>query len=107
MPYATGYAEVNDTTRRGLYASFGETYFGNNDSYDEPAFFVAHATLRIPLTKNLSVQASGDNLFNAYGQSYYNLYGGVPIPLANGYLGPTSAANYGPATVHVLLHINL
>jgi hypothetical protein len=107
VPYATGYAEVNYTTRHGLYASFGETYFGNNNSYDEPAFFVSHATLRIPLTKNLSVQASGDNLFNAYGQSYYNLYGGVPIPLANGYLGPTSAGNYGPATVHVLLHINL
>ena len=44
VPYATGYGEVNWTGSHGQYYNLGVTYFGNNNSYNEPPFAVLRPT---------------------------------------------------------------
>ncbi len=118
IPYSQGYAEVNYQFPSGMYASFGETYFGNNNSLNEPAFAIANATLRIPLTKRLDFQVSGDNIFNAW-PGYLPIYGGgIAIPLAASpgtdafgrplpALAATTGNVLGPATYRFLLHMHI
>jgi len=103
VPYLQGYAELNWHSGDGWYASFGGTLFGKNNSYNEPPFTVYRATLRVPLTKTLSFQVSGYNVFNAYRQLFPIVSGGVAIPLANGAIGPTNANVIGPAQYNFAL----
>lgn len=106
IPYSQGYAEINYQFRDGVYASFGETYYGNNNSLNEPAFGIANATLRVPLTNRLDFQISGDNIFNAW-PGYLPIYGGgVAIPLADGTSAATSGNVLGPATWRFLLNFH-
>ncbi|MGB6986666.1 MAG: TonB-dependent receptor [Candidatus Aquilonibacter sp.] len=98
VPYLQGYAEINWQNGAGWYASIGSTLFGKNNSYNEPPFTVARATIRAPLTSTLSLQVSGYNIFNAYSQVFPIVSGGVAVPLANGAVGPTNGNVIGPAT---------
>jgi outer membrane receptor protein involved in Fe transport len=98
VPYLQGYAELNWQNGSGWYASIGSTLFGKNNSYNEPPFTVARATVRAPLTSSLSLQVSGYNIFNAYSQVFPIVSGGVAVPLANGAIGPTNGNVVGPAT---------
>jgi hypothetical protein len=59
--------------------------------------------LRAPLTKTLSLQVSGNNIFNAYSGFFPIIGGGVNIPLANGGIVPTLGNVVGPATYSVQL----
>lgn len=98
IPYANGNLELNYTFPNQVYASFGETYYGKNNSLNRPPFFLGYATLRIPFSKMLAFQISGDNIFNAY-PGILPVYGaGVPIPLANGGVAATNGNVLGPAT---------
>ncbi len=106
IPYSQGYAEVNYQFPNGLYASFGETYFGNNNSLNEPAFAIANATVRVPLTKRLDFQISGDNIFNAWPGYLPVIGGGIAIPLADGTSAATTGNVLGPATYRFLLHVH-
>jgi hypothetical protein len=103
VPYAQGYGELNFSSERGVLAkaALGVTYYGNNNAYNEPPFFVLHAALDFRLGKTTSLQVVGDNLTGQYNSPYYTLYGGIPVPLANGQLGSTDAGNYGPATYRI------
>ena len=103
VPYLQGYAEINWQTPAGWYAAFGETLFGKNNSFNEPPFTIAHATIRAPLGNSLYLQVSGNNLFDAYKGFIPIEGGGVGIPLANGGVGPTVGNVYGPATFNVTL----
>ncbi len=114
VPYGTGYAELNLRTRAGVYYNVGLTYYGSNNSYNTPAFGVLSSTLRVPLSKSLSLQVSADNLTGAYSQAYSSDFAGNPVPLANrqngakaGFLGLTSAGNVGPTTVRAGFHYEL
>jgi len=115
-PYSQGYGELSYAFAGGAgYASFGETYFGNNNSFNQRAFTVANATLRIPIAKTLSFQVSGNNVFNALSGLIPIYGGGIPIPLANRSVCPnagigtgcgsaaTVANFYGPATYTFML----
>jgi outer membrane receptor protein involved in Fe transport len=104
IPYSQGYAEVNFRTKASSLFLIGYTYFGPNNSFNEPAFGVLSASVRAPLWRNAWVQLSGDNLTNAYGQPYSALLGGVPVPLINGKLGVVAGSNYGPTTLQFTLH---
>jgi len=107
IPYAQGNAEINYTWRNGAYAEFGDTYYGKNNSLNEPPFAIAYASLRYPVTPHVALQLSGDNLFNAY-KGVFPIYGGgVPIPLANGQVAATSGNVLGPATYRLTLITNL
>ena len=109
VPYLNGYAELNYTTANGAYASFGYNVIGKNNWINEPAFGIANATLRYPISKTVSLQVSGWNLFNTYSGIFPIVGGGVPVPLAavpagapagSPALGATSAGQLGPATYH-------
>ena len=84
------------------------TYYGPNNSYNEPAFGVVNASFRQPLTRNSSLQLSVDNLTGTYDRIYYNFSGtAVAAPLKNGLLGYTPANVIGPTTARLILHLGL
>lgn len=103
VPYLQGYAEVNWQTPSGWYASFGGTLFGKNNSLNEPPFVIARVTLRAPITSSLSLQISGNNIFNQYSSFFPIVGGGVGIPLANGGVVPALGNVMGPDTWSVQL----
>ena len=98
IPYSQGNVEVNYTFPNQMYVSLGETFYGKNNSLNEPPFGIGFATLRVPISKTMAFQISGDNIFNAY-PGIMPVYGaGVPIDLANGGIGATNGNVLGPAT---------
>lgn len=107
IPYSQGNIEVSYRLANGAYASFGDTYYGNNNSLNEPAFGIAYGTLRYPISKTLSLQLSGDNIFNAYPGILPIYGGGRPITLANGLTAATVGNVLGPATYRLMLSAKL
>jgi outer membrane receptor protein involved in Fe transport len=103
IPYSQGNAAISYTFPNQVYALVGDTYYGNNNSLNEPAFGIAYATLRVPVSKLLAIQVSGDNIFNAYPGYLPTLGTGVPIPLANNWTGATTGNVLGPATYRFML----
>lgn len=107
IPYSEGNAQLWYTFKNGAYAMFGETYYGYNNSLNEPAFGIGYATLRYPLNPRLSLQVSGDNVFNAY-PGYLPIYGGgVAIPLYGNQTAATVGNVLGPATYRFVLSSSL
>ena len=98
IPYATGYAEWHYRFTGDGLLSINAQYYGNNNSFNVPAFFVWSATGRIGLDKKgaTTAQASVYNLFGAYPNGYATYSGGVMYPLANGQLGLSAANEIGP-----------
>ena len=118
VPYALGYGELNWTGHYGQYYNLGLTYFGNNNSFNEPPFAVVSANARFSLNNSgTSLQLSADNVTNAYANSYVGFFNGIPLPLVKGAvqtslatgafvpanLALTPAGNYGPGGVRVIL----
>lgn len=99
IPYAQGYAELHYNMPNSGYASFGETYYGNNNSLYVKPFFVANASLRYPVANQTSVQVSIDNIFNSNSALFPLQNAGIPVPLANGSIGLTQANTFGPRTI--------
>jgi hypothetical protein len=111
VPYASGYGELNWTGRYGQYYNLGATYFGNNNPFNNPPFFVLSANVRFNVGDHgLKMQLSADNLTGIYGNPYPSYFGGIPLPLVNGAQGstgpiafsPTPAGNYGPTTIRLI-----
>jgi outer membrane receptor protein involved in Fe transport len=107
IPYSQANAEISYRFLNGAYAAFGDTYYGNNNSLNEPAFGIAYATLRYPVSKTLALQLSGDNLFSAYPGILPIYGGGRPISLANGLTAATTGNVLGPATFRLVLSAKL
>ncbi len=103
IPYAQGDANIEYTFPNRVYVLFGDTYYGNNNSLERPAFGIAYATLRVPISKLLAIQISGDNIFNQYPDYLPTLGAGVPIALANGQTAATTGNVLGPATWRFIL----
>jgi TonB dependent receptor len=98
IPYLQGDASVNYTSKGGIYVLLGETLYGKNNGYNLPPFGIGYASIRVPITKTISFQVSGDNIFNAWSGLFPIVGGGIAYPLANGTLGGTIANTVGPAT---------
>ena len=98
IPYLQGNAYIDYTTKSGIYAMLGETLYGKNNSYNLPPFGIGYASIRVPVTKTISIQVSGDNIFNAWTGLFPIVGGGIAYPLANGTLGGTIGNTVGPAT---------
>lgn len=108
IPYAQAYLEGNYTFANGAYFAMGTQLYGNHNSLNVPAFWVVNATLRSPtFGGGLSVQASADNLFNAYPNTYITPFAGIAVPLANGKLGLTNQNVIGPDDVRLTLMWNI
>ena len=102
IPYSQGYGEVSYRTPRGVYGAFGLTYYGNNNSLNEPAFFVANATVRAPIGSRIgALQVSVDNLFNTYGDPITTEYTGFRQPFVNGQYYASNANVMGPRNVRI------
>lgn len=105
--YAMGFAGIHVRGGFGQFAQIGVTYFGNNNTYDVPPFFVTSATYRVPIVNpQTTLQISADNIFNADDASYLLGYQGIPAPLINGDIGLRNAIPYGPATVRLSVEHN-
>lgn len=107
IPYAQGNAELNYTSRNGMYVAFGDTYYGKNNSLNRPPFGIAYATVRVPVGQRFDLQLSGDNIFNAYPGILPVWTGGVPIALYGGLPGATSGNVLGPATWRLVLSTHM
>ena len=118
VPYATGYGEVSWTGHFGQYYNLGLTYFGNNNSFNEPPFAVLSANVRYKLNdRGTRVQLSADNLTGAYSTPYAGFFNGIPLPLVRGAtqtslvtgapvpvsLAATAAGNYGPMSFRFIV----
>ncbi|HVS47226.1 MAG TPA: TonB-dependent receptor [Verrucomicrobiae bacterium] len=102
-PYSQAYGELSYTLHGGGYVSFGDTYYGNNNSFNQRPFLIANATVRFPIAANIALQVSGENLFNTLA-GYFPIYGGgLPIPLANGGSAATTGNVFGPAIYTMVL----
>jgi len=98
IPYLQGDASINYTTKSGIYGELGETLYGKNNGFNLPPFGIGYVTVRAPITKTISLQVSGDNIFNAWTGDFPIVGGGIAYPLANGGAGATIANTVGPAT---------
>ncbi len=107
IPYSQGNAEFTYSFPNRAFVAFGETYYGNNNSLNRPAFTIGYATVRVPINRHLAIQLSGDNIFNTYSALLPTLGAGVPIPLANGWTGATTGNVLGPATYRLVLTTQL
>jgi outer membrane receptor protein involved in Fe transport len=112
VPYSQGYGELRYRFPRGGLLSFGETYYGPNNSLFVPAFFIANANALIPLGHGLSLNVNVDNAFNALNTPFIYEYQGQFQPFINGAstVGGTplfgaqlNANTYGPRNVRLSL----
>lgn len=103
IPYAQGNASLSYAFPNGAYALLGTTYYGNNNSYNEPPFGYGYVTLRYSVTRSLALQISGNNIFNAWSGVVPIYGGGVSIPLAGGGTAATLGNVLGPATWTLLV----
>jgi len=104
IPYSQGYGSIHFRTPKGGLIEFGETYYGSNNSYEQPAFLVADGSVRFPFGDgSYTVQISGYNLFNVYNSPLVTLAGGVGVPLANGQTGLTNGNTVGPQYFNFVL----
>lgn len=112
VPYASGYGEVSWHGHYDQYYNVGATYFGNNNVYNEPPFFVLSANVRLKLNDSgTHIQLSADNLTGVYDNPYAGFFNGVPLPLVSGAtsggapaaFAATAAGNYGPTTFRIIL----
>ncbi|MGD1068070.1 MAG: TonB-dependent receptor, partial [Vulcanimicrobiaceae bacterium] len=105
IPYADGYAELHYRGSDGKLVLVGATYYGNNNSWNEHAFTVGTAALRVPVARNASLQLTVDNLWNTYPGTAILSYQGVPVPVIGAQVGLTNALPYGPRVVRLDLHL--
>ena len=101
VPYSQGFGEVNWRGAAGQFYSLGETYYGNNNSYNVPAFFVWHASVREPIGLQTTAQVSVDNLFGTNSTALESIGGGNRIPLANNRVGLTNGNHVGPGVIRL------
>jgi len=105
IPYSQGYGQLHYRTPKGGLIEFGDTFYGANNSYNQPAFWVADGSVRFPLGNDgsFNFQISSYNVFNVYPSALVTLAGGVGVPLANGQIGLTNGNTVGPRTFNFVL----
>lgn len=102
IPYSTGYAEFNYHWKRALFL-VGATYYGPNNSYNQPAFGVVNASVRYDLDRFTNLQLTGNNITSAYSTTIGSLQGGIGVPLVGGLLGAVPGVTVGPSNFHLVL----
>jgi hypothetical protein len=107
IPYAQAYAEVNYQLHQGWYGNIGVIYYGPNNTFNEPAFEVTRATLRVPLhNRNTYIQLAVDNLFNINPEIFDVNSAGVGAVAIGNYYEATNLKGYGPRNIHLVLAHN-
>jgi outer membrane receptor protein involved in Fe transport len=110
ISYSQAYGEISFRTAKNFQISFGETYYGPNNSLFQPPFLIANFNVRQPLSNGFYFNVNIDNVFNTLGNSYITEYGGAVIqPVVAGATfagapiqGATLNSNtYGPRNVRL------
>jgi len=110
IPYSSGLGSFGYRWSPERFINFQTVYYGNNNTYFRPAFFVYNADLGLPLGKNVSVQASVLNIGGAWDTptqilSPDNIMVGAPQ------IGFKPVGLYGemysPRTVTLTMHVHL
>jgi outer membrane receptor protein involved in Fe transport len=104
IPYSSGFGSLSYRWRNSGLLAFYTTYYGPNNSWNNPAFFVSSLSARIGVAANTTLQASVENLFDVYNSGTFNQYGGVPAIAVNGNYYPTASGTLGPRRATVVLH---
>jgi len=105
--YTQGYAQVHVRGSAGQYFALSETYYGPNNTYNIPAFFVMGGLYKFNIANNLSLQLYADNLLGTNGASYITAATGISAPLVNGQTGLRNTVPYGPTTLHLQIEERL
>jgi outer membrane receptor protein involved in Fe transport len=71
IPYLQGYGQFTYAFKGGAFVGLGTQYFGKNNSYFSPPFAQVDLVIRKPVTKNVEMLASVENLLNT---NTYGLY---------------------------------
>jgi hypothetical protein len=103
VPYLQGDAQLNYRFKNGIFALFGDTLYGKNNSLNEPPFGIAYGSISLPIHGGLAFQVSGYNIFNTYANLFPVFGGGVTVPLANNQVAGTIGNVVGPARYVFLL----
>jgi hypothetical protein len=104
IPYAQGYTEINYRARGGWYGNIGMIYYGPNNTFNEPAFEITRATVRVPIhDRNSYVQLAVDNLFNINPLIFDIAGSGIGAQAINGQFVTTNLKGYGPRNIHLVL----
>jgi hypothetical protein len=103
IPYSMGYGELNYRAPRAFY-SLGLTYYGPNNTYNQPAFGVLSANARWQVARHTSLQISAYNLGSVYPDKYFSYDGGIARPMINGMVTTTQGVNVGPTTFQFIFH---
>jgi outer membrane receptor protein involved in Fe transport len=106
-PYSGGYGEVSyHWGKYNSFVRFGATYYGNYNTFHEPAFFLLNASIHYGMGRHFALQVSGDNLGNIYTSPYTGGYAaqvaavaGTPAPEANGQYAFAPYLTVGPSVV--------
>jgi len=100
VPYASGSLTLGYRWQPGRYIDLLTTYFGNNNTYNVPAFFGIDAHAGYNLTSNFLVSATLRNVTNAYGQSVQWYIPTAAVPVIKGgtpaFPGAFFSQPYGP-----------
>jgi hypothetical protein len=111
VPYALGYAQINYRTHSNIFATLGTTYFGPNNSFDVPAFFLTSASLTVPIGKRVDLQISSYNTFNVHDSPYVTLYDPATtietVQVNNQETYANRANTIGPGYIQALLRLKL
>jgi outer membrane receptor protein involved in Fe transport len=70
IPYLKGYSQITYAWHGGGFAELGVDYEGKNNPYYQPPFAIVDFALKQPLTKQLELQVSVENLFNTNSFNY-------------------------------------
>jgi hypothetical protein len=105
--YAQGYAQVHLRGSAGQYFALSETYYGPNNTYNVPAFFVLSGAYKFNISRNLALELYADNLLGTNDASYITTAAGIAAPLVNGQTGLRNAVPYGPTTLHLQIEHRL
>jgi hypothetical protein len=101
IPYAQGFGQIGYRWTPEKSIDLTATYFGNNNSYQRPAFGEVDGHVRYPLTKRLSLLLTVRNITGAYDQSVQtiSLANAIGAPAITGAPYPLAGEEYGPRTI--------
>ena len=89
---------ANFVNHQGWSATYGGDWFGPNNSYNVPAFWVFNASMTAPLSSTMSLHMALKNIYNQNAIIFSNFGGGVPYPTILGANGCTTAPCFNSTT---------
>lgn len=109
--HKVGYS-VNFQNGQRVSAFFGGDWFGPNNAYNVPQFWIYNGGITLPYSRDTMLHIALHNIFNKNALIFSNFNGGVPYPTIPGFSGcpgsgpcvvPTTAFSAAPHSISVSL----